>query len=196
MNKLVTLLALWSATVSANAAFAEGNLWAGNVIGVEERETVDPCHNGDGWDMNRGDYGYGSWARQRAAYTNICFEIWMPGVTDQENPDYWRLLDVQVHYRYEGQGDYNTEYVASIDRRGNNRRYVWDLRLHDPFPVSTAPATIPYREKHRHTDDDGTTWASVESMMEFYFTVNGRELKKPDGWPFYVLYGDATVILP
>lgn len=108
----------------------------------------------------------------------------MPGVTDRDNPDYWKLLDVQIHYRYGGQGDYRTEYVNSDGRRGNNRRYVVDLRAKNPFPVSTAPRATPYRILSRSVDSQGQVWARVASSLEFYFTVNGKVLKKPDGWPF------------
>lgn len=191
MKSLLLILALTTLTREVRAE----EFWAGGVIAVSERETRDPCRFGQGFDMNLGDYTYGGWPRQRAAYTNVCFEVWMPGVTDWENPDFWRQLDVQVHYRYEAQGAFRTEYVNSVDRRGNNRRYAWDMRAHDPFPVSTAPHAIPYRELSRSTNDDGRTWAAVESTMEFYFTVNGRELRKANGWPFFIRYGEAYVLV-
>lgn len=201
MLRLVASLAALVITACSNGSpesnvkgeVSTDNLWAGKVTATIERSVSDPC--GNPIDMNAGDLRYGGWARQRAAYTNLCFEVWMPGMTDQDNPDFWRHLDVQVHYRYQGQGSFKTQYVSSIDRRGNNRRYVWNLRNADPFQVSTVPAGIPYTVLSRFTGSDGREWASAESLMEVYFTVNGKTLNKTDSWSFFVKYGDATILL-
>ena len=99
--------------------------WAGLVSITFERYAHDPCDNG-AHALGDDAVVYDEWARQRAGVRNICFEVWSPGVTDTDNPDYWKLLDVQVHYRF-GDGDWQTAYVPSIDRRGNNRRYAWSL---------------------------------------------------------------------
>jgi len=170
-------------------------LWAGKVTANLDRETSDACRDGLGDNLVNGEVSYGSWARQRAAHTNICFEVWMPGVTDQENPDFWRLIDVKVHYRYENEATFRTEAVASLDRRGNNRRYAWNLRQHDPFRDVTAPAAVPYRVLSRRTGTDGRVWGSAESVMEVYFTVNDQRLAKQDGSSISVKYGDVSIVL-
>jgi hypothetical protein len=172
-----------------------GNLWAGKVTANSERSVRDGDICSKGFDMNRGDFRFDGWARQRAAYTNLCFEVWMHGVTDQENPDFWKLLDVKLHYRYEGVGSFATVHVNAFDRVGNNRRYVADLRNFDLFKVTSAPSDpSTYRVLSKSSDSSGRIWGSVESVMEIYITVNGHELRKHDGHSFHVKY-EGNILL-
>jgi len=162
-----------------------GPLWAGLTSVTIERWVADPCNDGR---RGLGDEPviYDTWARQRATFRNICFEVWKPGVTDTDNPDYWRLLDVQVHYRHGSSGPFEMAYVNSIDRRGNNRRYAWALEVqHDPtaYVPSLPQMAAPFRILSESGD-----WAYVESDLEFYFTVNGRKLETPTGNRFVIRY--------
>lgn len=172
-----------STNESAVEVFAP-DLWAGLASYTIERYAADPCNNGQSR-LDDQPIGYDSWARQRAAIRRVCFEVWKPGVTDTENPDYWRLLDVQVHYRYAGTSDWKMAYVPAIDRRGNNRRYAWDLSWDlDPLGgYNVADAKAPFeilREDERS--------AQVRSELEFYFTVNGHKLSTSTNHDFRVAY--------
>ena len=163
-------------------------LWAGLVSQTFERYTQDPCDNGANG-VDDAPVVYDEWVRERAAVRNICFEVWSPGVTDTDNPDYWKLLDVQVHFRF-GDGAWQTAYVPSIDRRGHNRRYAWSLDpALDPMLNAAslvavgAPLTIV-------SESDG--WAEVQKDLVFYFTVNDEKLLTTSGRAFTLRYeGEA-----
>jgi hypothetical protein len=167
---------------------SEDSLWAGNVTYTMERYSEHPCIPGNKLDSNA--INYNEWSRQRAGVRNVCFEIWRPGVTDQENSDFWRLLDVQVHLRI-GEKD-KTEYVKQVDRVGSNRRYAWELSpINDPFIATPALVDVP--KPYRIKSVSGT-YAMVESEAYYYFTVNGHELKNSQGKVFTLKYEwQATV---
>lgn len=164
-------------------AYAQ-DLWAGQVSYTMERYSSDPCNNGANH-LDNQPIGYGEWERQRAGVRNICFEVWKPGVTDRENPDFWRLLDVQVHYHFKGTTEWKTAYVPALDRRGNNRRYVWSLS-YDMDPLggyNVADAKAPFE-----IASETATSALVKSDMEFYFTINGNYLSTSTNQNFHVAY--------
>ena len=162
---------------------ADGELWAGLTSVTIERYAADPCNNGQ---RALGDdpIVYEEWARTRATIRNVCFEVWKPGVTDWDNPDFWRQLDVKVHWRFGTTGPYREEYVSSIDRRGNNRRYVWSIG-NDPLVSTGSVATIgvPF-----DIVSESSGSAYVSAPMQFYFTVNGQTLNAPANRPFMVKY--------
>lgn len=160
------------------------DLWAGLASVTIERYAADPC--GDGRRrLDDEPIVYDTWVRQRAGVRNVCFEVWKPGVTDTENPDFWRLLDVQVHYRYRGTTAWKMAYVPAIDRRGNNRRYVWSLSHEiDPLAGSNvADAKAPFE-----IVAENPTYATARAELEFYFTVNGHELSTSTNGRFRVAY--------
>lgn len=195
-NALLVLLAAPFAFACSNPAADDGaetsehsvevlaqDLWAGLPSATIERYSSDPCASTRRLDND--PIGYDSWVRQRAGVRNVCFEVWKPGVTDTENPDYWRLLDVQVHYRYQGASDWKTAYVPSIDRRGNNRRYAWSLSYEmDPL----GGANVADAKAGFDIVNEQPTYASVRSTLEFYFTVNGHKLTTSTNDNFEIAY--------
>lgn len=161
-----------------------GPLWAGLTSYTIERYTSDPCDDGRNA-LGDDPLIYDEWARERAGVRNLCFEVWKPGVTDTDDPNFWRELDVRVHYRF-GNGEEHWAYVPSIDRRGHNRRYAWALDYAlDPFLTtpSVATAKVPI---HIISESDG--WAYVQADLEVYFTVNGQILNSPSNHPFTIRY--------
>ena len=162
-----------------------GPLWAGLTSITIERWVADPCSDGR---HAFGDtpYVYGSWARERAGIRNVCFEVWKPGVTDWDNPDFWRQLDVQVHYRYGSSGPFQNAYVNSNGRRGNNRRYAWSLDYQlDP---TTYVPSLPQMKAPFRILSESNGWAFIEADLEVYFTVNGRALRTPSNKPYVIRY--------
>jgi hypothetical protein len=160
-------------------------LWAGLSSYTIERSVSDPCNNGQ---RALGDQVilYEEWARTRATVRNICFEVWKPEVTDWDNPDFWRQLDVRVYYRFGSTGAFQWEHVNSIDRRGNNRRYAWSFGFErDPlkFQTSVANLGVPIR-----IESESNGYAYVSADLELYFTVNGQKLEAPSHKPFTVRY--------
>ena len=159
-------------------------LWAGLTSVTLERYAQDPCDNGQ-HALGDAPIGYDEWVRERAGVRNVCFEVWSPGITDVDNPDYWKLLDVQAHYRF-GTGAWKMQYVPSIDQRGHNRRYAWSIDWSlDPMSFAQslvavgAPLTI---------EAESNGYAMISKDLQVYFTVNGRALKSPSGNAFIVRY--------
>ncbi len=159
--------------------------WLGNVRSVISRQTCNgPCEG----DMRRvqGEIVYDTWARQRAAIRSMFFEVWKEGVTDFDNAELWRQLDVQIHSRVGSSGAFSTAYVGLDRRTGNNARYAIDLRALDPIPgmfTITKKSDCPAFP----LGSDGSG-AYVDATVELYFTVNGVELRPASGETFRVRY--------
>jgi hypothetical protein len=126
------------------------------------RDDGDPCSGGQ--PVEEG-FLYGTFARQRATTRNLCFEVWKPGVTDWDNPDVWRQLDVAIYHRF-GDGAWARTYVDFERRVGNNARYVVDLARLDPFRPLTCP-TVPT------TLNSGLGEQYLDASLAFYLAVNG-----------------------
>lgn len=160
-------------------------LWAGLTSITIERYSSDPCNEGRNA-FGDDAYVYGDWARQRAGVRNICFEVWKPGITDWDNPDFWQQLDVQAHVRYGNSGQFQASYVNSNGRRGNNRRYGFALEYQmDP---TTYVASLPQMKAPFKILSESNGWAMIEADMQVYFTVNGRALKTPSQKPYTIRY--------
>lgn len=154
--------------------------WVGGVSALISRSASGPC---DGAQPVDGEVSYGTWARQRAAQTSLCFRVWEPGVTDDASVEIWRALDVQVHVRGGADQPYASSYVNVAGRVGNDAQYAVDLRALDPFAPYRCP-TVPVRTETR---GDGE-WSVAE--LELYMTVNGVELRPATGGAFRVRYED------
>ncbi len=152
--------------------------WIGNIRYAIERVT---CEGGPCDSTLRpvpAELVYDSWARQRAAVRVITFETWKEGVTDFDNGDLWKQLDVQVHTRVQGTTTFASSYVRFSKRAGNNARYAVDLTAIDPIPghvmvqdKKDCPA-FPLKS--------AANGAYVEATLELYMTVNGVEVR-PEG---------------
>jgi len=145
--------------------------WVGNGAYIIDRLTCGggPC------DSSRRPlyqtFTYGSSARQRATIQSVYFDVWQPGVTDFDNPDLWRELDVQVHYRARRDGEFTSEFVDFFERVGNDARYEFKIARFDPFTDLTVvvdPADCP--DADILTSGDGIT---IGADVEYYFTING-----------------------
>lgn len=160
-------------------------LWAGLPSVTIERYASDPCNDGR-TALDDTPVAYDEWARERAAIRNVCFEVWSPGITDWDNPDFWKQLDVQVHYRFGDTGPEHTAYVNSIDRRGHNRRYAWALDT-SLDPTGHAPS-LPEIQVPFTVQAVANGYATVQADMHFWFTVNGRVLNSASNHPFTIRY--------
>ena len=159
-------------------------LWAGLTSITLERYAQDPCDDGRNA-LGDDPAVYDEWVRERAGIRNVCFEVWSPGVTDNGNPDYWRLLDVQAHFRF-GDGEWQMQYVPSIDVRGHNRRYAWTID-YNLDPMSHAASLVAIGAPLTILSESGD-WAMVQKDLQLYFTVNGRKLMSPSGNAFTIRY--------
>src|SRR5205085_6867379 len=75
----------------------------------------------------------------------------------------------------------------SPDRRGQNRRYVWNLAFElDPLFGYDVADTKASFDVVSETD----TSAFVRSTLDFYFTVNGEKLSTSTNAPFRIAYSN------
>jgi hypothetical protein len=162
-----------SEAVSGEDAISQNaNIWIGSPSATINRSfnASDPC--GDSARLDDAPIAYGEFARTRATHRNVCFEVYQAGVTDNATADFSKLLNVQVHYKWKGAAAYRTDYVNSVDRRGNNRRYAWIL-AQDPMLRTSNAVDIDAPVEIASED---TATAELRSTLEFYFTVNGQKL--------------------
>jgi hypothetical protein len=154
--------------------------WVGDVGAVLSRSAAGPCDGAQGID---GDVVFSTWARQRAAQTNVCFSVWEPGVTDDPQVELWRALDVQVHVRASPDAVFSSSYVNVAGRDGDDAVYAVDLRALDPF----APHRCVDGTERTEARGDGE-WLVAD--VELYMTVNGVEVRPAAGQTFRVRYED------
>jgi len=175
----------WDSNYGRNYVFAVGPNprapgWVGDGAVVISRAT---CNNGLACDADRRPltprWTYETWARQRAAIRTLSFDVWKQGVTDRDNPDLWRQLDVQMRYRFGTTGAFATRYVSFERRVGNNARYTVDLRGVDPLPDFPALTACPSFALTASPDG-----ALVSTTVQYYFTVNGAEYRPAAGATF------------
>ncbi|MEO8876352.1 MAG: DUF6209 family protein, partial [Polyangiaceae bacterium] len=116
--------------------------WIGDAQYVISRATCsgDPCAS-DFHPLD-GGFTYDTWSRERAAIRRGYFEVWKSGVTDFDNADLWKELDVEVHSRVGGSGAFASHYVSFDERDGNNARYAVDLTTLDPLPGGPGGSAI------------------------------------------------------
>lgn len=171
----------YDSNLGANYHFTVGGAvsdpgWVGNVRYAIDRMTCDGICESSLKPIN-GDVIYDTWARQRAAIRAVTFEVWKEGVTDFDNGDLWRQLDVQVHSRVGSSGAFATTYVPLDKRVGNNARYAVDLRALDPIPGMFTIQNASDCPAFDLTVAPGTNGANVQATVEMYMTVNGVEVR-------------------
>lgn len=155
-----------------NYAFdvAHAPQWIGLATNLITRDSSDPC---DGGSPASSGFSFDTWARQRAVRTNLCFQVYQPGVTDTDvNP--WQSLDAEIHYSFDGK-TWVTSPVSFESRQGNNSRYLWTWRNVDPFRDFHCPeaASTP------------TTDGMYQQIpVQYFITVNGGELRPEPGAAF------------
>jgi hypothetical protein len=102
-------------------------------------------------------------------------------MTDLDDPELWRKLDVQLHWREAGQLYWQTTPVNFDRRVGNNARYAFNWRTVDPFRSYHCPAgTI--------TTDPSNQYS--QTTVEYYVTVNGGELRPVPGGAYAGIFQD------
>jgi hypothetical protein len=169
----------------APAADAPG--WMGNAVTVVSRATCSagPC-DGDRRAAEQG-FSYDTWARQRAAIRGLYFDVWKQGVTDFDNPELWKQLDARVHYRFGGAGAWSWKYVDYDRRVANDARYAFALRTIDPLPGATVTRKEDCPKFSTTISADGNY---LETSMEYFFSVNGVELRPAPGASYRGRFSD------
>ena len=161
--------------------------WVGNVRHIISRQTCNgPCES----DMRSAEPEvlFDTWSRQRAAIKAMYFEVWKDGVTDWDNPELWKKLDVKMHSRVGSVGAFTTSYVSFDRRTGNNARYAVDLGALDPIKGQFTIANASDCPAFTLVAPAAAGGPYVEATVELYFTVNGVELRPASGGTFRVRY--------
>jgi len=172
------------------AVSARGPAWMGNVSYAIERQTCDGGVCPGAWRSLADGLTYSTWARQRAALRLAGFEVWLPGVTDLDNPNLWQQLDVQVRHRYVGESTFTEGYLDFDRRWGNNAHYAFDLRSVDPFEWPRGANLNTRADCPGFTVRADASGQYVEAQLEFYFIVNGAELRDANSQPFRATFQD------
>ncbi|MFO0709322.1 MAG: DUF6209 family protein [Sandaracinus sp.] len=155
--------------------------WMGNAASVINRATCDggPC-DANRVPLERG-FTLDSYGRQRAAIRAIYFDVWREGVTDWDNPELWRDLDVQVHFRAREGAPFRTSYVSFFRRVEHDARYELPMSVIDPLAGPYAVTDASACPDATLTEAGVPGSPTVRATVEYYVTVNGVPLRAPDG---------------
>ncbi|MEJ7598836.1 MAG: DUF6209 family protein [Kofleriaceae bacterium] len=174
----------WDSNLGANYTFTAmvPPQWVGETQNRFTRDTSDVCAGGASASSG---FLFDTWTRERAAITNLCFQIYEPGLTDRDDPDLWQKLDVSVRWRLAGEIAWQTRPVAFERRLGNNAQYRVSWRELDPLRSYHCPARAP------QPTPDGMY---EQLALEYYVVVNGGETRPVPGGAFagqFIDYPDA-----
>jgi hypothetical protein len=170
----------WDSNFGDNYAFAAlvPPQWVGEVQNRITRDTSDVCHGGA---PASSGFSFDTWARQRAAYTNLCFQVYEPGLTDRDDPEMWQKLDVSMRWRLAGETAWRIQVIDFERRLGNNAQYRETWRELDPFRPYHCPEVRPTRTP------DGMY---EQVTLEYYVVVNGGETRPVPGGAFGGVFTD------
>jgi Family of unknown function (DUF6209) len=163
----------WDSNLGANYTFQmmRAPEWVGDATDLFTRDDSQDLCNG-GADAATG-FSYDTWVRSQAVVTNLCFQVYQPGITDTQDPDLWQDLDVELQLQVSP----TTWQSIPIDFDqyvGNNARYKISWRDLDPLRDYNCPQ-VPVTPT-----SDGMY---VQAQLGYYVTVNGYQLRpEPGAW--------------
>lgn len=175
-------------SLSSSKDLQDENLWAGLTSSVSARGgIVDECDgNRNLFDTNPISFSIGG----NMTYQNVCFQVWVPGVTDTGRLEDARKLDVKIHYNIDG-----IAYDRSVnvfDKQGNNLRYklsAYDFHPYAHLFYTSSFLSFPYPLSYRI---EGDVAVFDKRTVPFYFTVNGKKLLNSQNKPFTLNAGSFT----
>ena len=170
----------WDSNFGANYTFgvATPPQWVGNIGNLLTRDNTDPCA---GATPASSGMTFDTWARQQATVTNLCFEVYQPGLTDHDDPTLWQQLDVSIHWHGDSQAPWQVMPINFDRRVANNARYTFSWRDVDPFRTFHCP-DVPTT-----TSSDGQY---VQARLDYYVVVNGTELRPEPGAAYAAMFSD------
>lgn len=103
--------------------------WVGNfTVNISRADSIPLCD--DTQKIKNEFVEFDSWARTRSVVSNLCFEVYVAGITDRAEL-FPGELDIFVNAPHK----FNARFV---EKRGNNYLYMIDLRDLDPVLHGTA----------------------------------------------------------
>lgn len=105
--------------------------WVGGFTYKSTRAGGDPCEGGGAVEDG---VGFGTWNRTRAVFSNLCFQAWVPGVTDRGG-----RVDAWVECRWDGDETWRSHGLTDVGQVGNDRRFALALSGLDPLAPYRCP---------------------------------------------------------
>jgi len=123
MSKIFIVFIGIGSLLGSTAFAGAQQMWVGNfTVQITRAENAALCNDSN--PVSGGGVVFDSWARTRSVISNLCFELYVPGVTDQANLKPGQL-DVFINAPHKFPARY-------VERRGNNYLYLINLRDLDP----------------------------------------------------------------
>jgi hypothetical protein len=153
---------------SANYTFAIETrpAWLGDATNLLSQVATDACAGGN--DANDG-FTLDTTARSFDSRSDLCFQVYQPGVTDFANTDIWQQLDSNVHWQLTSMAGETVWTSTPVDFNafvGNNAQYAFPWEQIDPFRANHCPELTP--------DPIGN--GIVQLQVQYYVTVNAGAL--------------------
>jgi len=118
--------------------------WVGGFVSKISRAGGAPCEGYDASNIG-GSVGYGTWARQRAISSHICFRVWSEGVTDLGHAEP-AAVSARLVCTWDGETEPRRHGVTFDGQVGNDARYRSSLAGLDPFRPYRCPEMPTRRE--------------------------------------------------
>lgn len=147
--------------------------WLGLAQNLLTRDPSSPCGGADA----ASPFSFDTLVRQQDSVTNLCFQAYQPGITDNAGADLQQNLAATVTWRLVGatqQTAWTVSPAILSPRAGNNARYQWSLRDVDPFRDLHCPEVSPLPTGDGH----------IQLGLEYVISVNGLELRPAPEQPF------------
>ncbi len=195
MRYLLVVIFLLFALTSITAKAEDSAQWAGDLVVKITRGDSSPCAGANAYFI---PVNYDDWAATRAEVTNICFDVWVPGITDTDNQQRYKEVVAKMVYRHTLNGDFDTIDVADffnqaetafglVGRHNNNLQYAANLRALSPFSYSPKCLSTPVELEIK---EGKSGYFKVAAEMELYFLINGKKLTHED-WNLKVIYSTS-----
>ncbi|HEX4450557.1 MAG TPA: DUF6209 family protein [Kofleriaceae bacterium] len=136
--------------------------WLGDATNLLSQSATDACAGGA--DANQG-FTLDGTARSFDSRSDLCFQVYQPGVTDFPNTDIWQQLDSNVHWQLTTMTGETAWFSTPVDFNqfvGNNAQYAFAWEQIDPFRANHCPELTP--------DPIGN--GLVQIQVQYYVTVN------------------------
>lgn len=178
----------WDSRFGANYQFALGAPpWLGNGRVVIAR---GPCGAGCATPPLEGGFNFDTWARTRADITRLHFEVYEQGVTDFDNPELARSLDVQLYSRVGSSGPFTASSISCDSRSGDNALYAIDLRSLDPLGGVRGGALTSTADCPTFPTSFSADGQYVQADFQYFVRANGVDLRPGAGGVFRGLYSN------
>jgi hypothetical protein len=171
---------------SANYTFAVETRpqWLGDATNLLSQSATDACAGGA--DANQG-FTLDGTARSFDSRSDLCFQVYQPGVTDFPNTDIWQQLDSNVHWQLTTMTGETAWFSTPVDFNqfvGNNAQYAFAWEQIDPFRANHCPELTP--------DPIGN--GLVQIQVQYYVTVNNGAINGNNETGYF--FGNFTAPAP